>query len=137
MRMVDAFFGGAEAVRKALVEAMKRRRVQLGLSHKMADLICILGDDAELPSFVELEANPQLVNSKVFSLASFALDLALDEILPLDLSRDQEGRLGLVLEDMEDKRASLVAGVGDGDVPPEDKARVYVLLKALEEIDSP
>jgi hypothetical protein len=130
------FFGRVEVLRKKLTQAIKSRREELNLTPEQLDKLCMLGRD--LPTCRQFENNPSLMNSRVFGVASFALGLPVDEILKDDLKKILSDKI--VNEFIEEIRREkcLKAGTGGAgveDVSAEDQVQIYIVLKALKQMD--
>jgi hypothetical protein len=142
------FFGGKASVRSRLVQAVRSRRGELSIAPDDLDRVCGLGRESlgrYLPKCAEFEKNADLMSGLVFSLVSSLLALQLDRVLNLSLSQPD---VDAVKQEMlcSGSRAlwgmPAIARDGRGTrrvnrIPLADQARVYVLLRIMQELDEP
>lgn len=136
MSVAKTFFGSRNHLRELLANAVREKRIASKMTQEEMDDRCLF-DIHGLPRCNEFENDFTKMTPFVFSLASFTLGLNIDEVLQVDLS-DPE-RLRWVLDHMRKNKAGLAAAQGGQHVRPrisrEQQAPVYVMLKALEEIE--
>jgi len=131
---VRKFYGNEGVVRKLLQRAIINGRDKKGYTNLELDGVCMFGQDG-FPSMDECEANPDRINRKVFCRASFPLDLTADTALEIN-DHVSDDDIKEIVKDMAKTGVHSVRYCG-GDGKPiklEDQARVYVVLKILEEI---
>lgn len=135
------YFKGVENVRALMRDAIREKRKQKKFSEVYLDTICRFGTDlpgkgTRLPTCSEFEQNPEkYMTSLVFSLASFPLELNIDEVLPIALNDTERSQ---VAKEMETRRAGARRGAAGPDtslIPLQDQAEVYVLSRVLSEVD--
>lgn len=137
----DVFFSGRNEVRRRLVDAIRGAREDRKLDPDDLDHLCGFGTSGDsLPRCKDFEANPDLLTSGVFSLASFPLSLELDQVLAITLKREQLDEIAREMEAASAGAVSAMPGVNNGgetafDVPLQQQAHVYVLLKIMQEIE--
>lgn len=135
MRMSDLFGGEAEMQEK-LVQAIRNRRQELELSCSEVDDLC--GFNANNgPCIEEIESDPKKMTSAVFSVASFPLELNIDDVLAVP--SDDDELVKRVVDEMRRDNASVVASSGESSVDEidyETQVPVYAILRALSEMDS-
>lgn len=135
MGMIEQFFDDVDALKRQLVDVARSKREQLGISQESLDRLCHLGSGPELPSCGQFEQSPSCLTAKAFSLVCSGLRLNLDEALGLDLS--DAATVEMATRCMRADGVDVVAAVG-GDVAAiesDDKARGYLLLKIMHELD--
>src|SRR4051812_34934311 len=138
---IDEFFGSMANVQETLALAIKSEVERTGLKPEELDKICGFGQPRRkgklpLPTYREFAKKPELLNSLVFSLASFPLGLKLDNVLPFKISDSQ---LKKIVSMMQKQNLGAKYACGGGDVmqvPLADQARIFILLRVLEEIDN-
>ena len=142
------FFGGPDAVRQRLAAAIHQKLEALVAQEKETDpevsfsrmcqwldSQCLFGKDG-MPSSARFLADGALMRQAIFSRASFALGLSLDETLPApDLTDDDKV---WVVEHMRRNKAGLAAAqsppTSQTPVSREEQVPIYLMLKAVEEI---
>lgn len=133
--MADRFFNGVDRMRQDLVAAMRERRERLVLNCATVDALCGLGPPG-YPRSSDYERDPRLLTGIAFSLVALLLGLRADDVLRVDLSKAED--MEFVLQDMANSHAAAIGACG-GDlsvVTLRDQAPVYVVLKAIEELDA-
>ncbi len=137
----EEYFGGVEQVRIRLASAVKTAREARQYSQTYLDTVCGFGTvlnrkKIKLPTCAEFENDPNMhMNSLVFSLASFPLDLKIDAVLPIALTERDKTQIAT---EMKTQGARAIRGAGGGDVktiPLSEQAGVYVITKILAEVD--
>lgn len=138
MKLAETFFGGVSQMRSRLAHALKEARERFGHTHAALDRICGLGLSADMPSSRDYEENHDLITERLVARVMFPLDLAIDEVFPVHFGRGARSRAEVV-KYMKKTGAGLRAGGGGRrdakNVSPESQAAVYVILKALKEMD--
>jgi hypothetical protein len=151
---MSKLLGGKLAMKERLVKAISEGLTAQRLSAAELDKICGFGANArssehQVPTTAEFQENPRLMTSGLFSAASFALDLNIDEVLSPNLSSEQTKQ---VIEQMRCESGCVVASCGNpgcqpevpcesqvpmtaAEVPCESQVPVYVIMKALQEMD--
>ena len=132
--MADRLYAGIGEVRALLQRAVVRGRAQRGFTNDELDGICLFGQKG-LPSSRSFEADASLITRQIFCRASFPLGLAADTALDVDARLSADVVLGIV-EEMKNAGSGAVFGCGGDGSPigPEEQAKVYVVLKLLEEL---
>jgi len=133
-------FNGGRAMQAKLVAAISEKREMMGISPEQLDKACGFGRTdrngvRRYPTTREFEENSNKMTSDVFSAASFALKLKIDEVLTLPPKHEFVDE---VKEHMRSEGAGLVAACGhEGgqNINYEAQAPVYLILKALHEMD--
>jgi hypothetical protein len=130
------FFKGPENVKRLLTEGVKNKVGQpSGGALQNIDALCRLGTNGD-HGWDDLKSDHTLMTPFLFTVLSLELNLKVDEVLVPDLSKDED--LKWVLDHMTRNKARLAAGSGsDAPVSMEAAAPIYVILKALEEIEPP
>lgn len=134
MALIQHFFAGPFDMHRRLADEVQRRMESSGYTSEVVDAVCALGTEG-LPSCTEVLKDPACLTSETFNRLSSFLGIQIDEVLSLDFD---ENKLALVLQDMKDTGARLVAACG-GDpknVSEEEVARVYVHFRLLDELDA-
>lgn len=141
---MSRLFGGESAMQERLVAAIHDKRTGRGISQDELDKMCGFGGynvraGYRSPTTEEFEANPRKMTSALFSAASFALDLNVDEVLqPLVAPEAMKEAMEQVVEQMRQEQAGVVASCGTAGTETVDcqvQAPVYAILKALYEMD--
>lgn len=134
----DRFFGGIEQVRRELVAGIRQKRASEGISVEELDTDCGFGQrdrSSQLPSWSNVEANPSLLNSKIFTLAAWRVGLTLDSVLQVQLN---DAQVDDIVENMRSEAAGAIYASGWSSgvhaVSLVDQARVYLFLKILSEL---
>ncbi|MFH0938345.1 MAG: hypothetical protein V1899_03570, partial [Planctomycetota bacterium] len=141
------FFGGKDKIKKTLVQALCKKRKKLKIEPAALDAICGFGKvlpyvanhtrpTCRLPLCSEFEKDCQLITRDVFSLAAIALDIKLEEALPLTLLPKQKNT---IIEEMGKIKLGFCSGGGGEDSKKhqfgnEDIVEIFTRIKALEEI---
>ena len=137
---MSSLFESAEQMQEALTCAVREARIARPLSEEQLDKMCgfgnnTLGPSVPMPSTKAFEENPRMMTSRVFSAASFALDLNIDDVLEISMD---DHVLPTLVEAMKQDTGGVVAltgGQSAEEISPETQAPVYAMLKALEEMD--
>lgn len=130
------FFISPDNVKKILTQAVRKKvgrpaRVDL----KKYDALCRLATNRQ-HGWNDLKSNHSVMTPFLFSILSFEVHLKVDEVLVPKM--DKPADLKWVIEHMKRNNARLAAACGgDARVSMEEAAPVYVILKALEEIEPP
>jgi hypothetical protein len=128
------YSGGINEVRVLLQRAMARGRAQRGFTNDELDAICMFGRGG-LPRSEEFETDWNLISRKVFCRASFPLGLTADGALEAETHITGDKIPAIVEEMKRAKEGAVFACGGDGKpIPLEDQAKIYAVLKILEEL---
>jgi hypothetical protein len=130
---MSEYFDGVPSMQRKLVKAIIRARKKRCWEPETLDQKCgfVDPDGIEVVKTSVFESDPSRMTSRIFSTASFVLNLAVDDVLKPKLNGDEEK----IIQYMKKHREGVVAAVGKGTVKYEDQVRAYVILRALAEMD--
>ena len=126
-----SIFSGARAMQECLARATKQGRLSRQWSQDELDRVCGFGQESTTTK--SFEEDPRLMTSGIFSAASFALDLNVDEVLK-EVFRRERFDCGSLASYFEDSVAAATGGTGPVTLD-EDDLLVCVTLAALSQMD--
>jgi hypothetical protein len=118
------YYGSWEQMQKNLVDAVRDARTKKNISPETLDRRCGFFD----VKTVDFEKDSHLMTSRIFSAASFVLDLTVDGVISPKLSEDDKKEIISYMQESG-------GGVVSADVAYEDQFQCFGLMQALQEMD--
>lgn len=141
VELATRFFGSVEDMQRLLVNGVLKRMQEQGVTPEELDKRCLFKWNG-FPCCEEFSKDPTKITGPAFSLASFALDLKVDEVLGVNeksFQKKMKANAPWILKHMKKNNAYIAGAYGSGEehreVTAEDLMPVYVLLKSLECIE--